>query len=197
MGVLQAHLRVKFLWIYATGSTRASESAESERVGAPETGARRRTRRGWPRVGCGGPLPDMSPFHRVDVLHDGSVVRIQRSQRPYQSAAELNQERLLLGEMLDKLGRTGRGLLIDSRVAPHSTDALLQGEFHRFRVEVARGFDRVAALVRSKVGILQVHRLVTDSVLSNVQAFDDEAAAIAHLLGPPGALGPRVSSRPR
>jgi hypothetical protein len=121
------------------------------------------------------------------VLHDGRVVRVQRSERPYQSAADLNQERLLLGEALDKLGRAGKGLLIDSRIAPHSTDDRLHEEFRRFRLEVARGFDRVAALVRTKVGILQVNRLIADST-SSVQPFDDEAAAIAYLLGqpPPG-----------
>jgi hypothetical protein len=126
----------------------------------------------------------MSPFHRVDVLHEGRIVRVQRSGRSYQSAAELNQERLLLGEALDKLGRSGRGLLIDSRVAPHSTDERLHEEFRRFRLEVARGFERVAALVRTKVGILQVNRLIADST-SSVQPFDDEAAAIAYLLGQP------------
>jgi hypothetical protein len=126
----------------------------------------------------------MSPFHRVDVLHEGRIVRVQRSGRPYQSAAELNQERLLLREALDKLGRSGRGLLIDSRVAPHSTDERLHEEFRRFRLEVARGFERVAALVRTKVGILQVNRLIADST-SSVQPFDDEAAAIAYLLGQP------------
>jgi hypothetical protein len=126
----------------------------------------------------------MSPFHRVDVLHEGRIIRVQRSGRSYQSAAELNQERLLLGEALDKLGRSGRGLLIDSRVAPHSTDERLHEEFRRFRLEVARGFERVAALVRTKVGILQVNRLIADST-SSVQPFDDEAAAIAYLLGQP------------
>lgn len=126
----------------------------------------------------------MSPFHHVDVLHEGRIVRVQRSERSYQSAAELNQERLLLGEALDKLGRSGRGLLIDSRRAPHSTDERLHEEFRRFRLEVARGFDRVAALVRTKVGILQVNRLIADSTAS-VQPFDDEAAAIAYLLGQP------------
>jgi hypothetical protein len=132
----------------------------------------------------------MSPFHRLEVLHEGRVIRVERSERPYQSAAELNQERRLLGEALDKLGRTGRGLLVDSRGAPHSTDARLEEEFRRFRREVSRGFDRVAALVRTKVGVLQATRLAAD--LSSVQAFDDEAAAIAYLLGQaPGPPGPR------
>jgi hypothetical protein len=135
----------------------------------------------------------MSPFHRVDVLHEGRIIRIQRSERPYQNAAALNQERLLLGDALDKLGRKGRGLLIDSRAAPPSTDERLHEEFRRFRMEVARGFDRVAALVRTKVGILQVKRLVADKT-SSVQAFDDEAAAIGYLLDQPQEPGPRPRS---
>lgn len=124
------------------------------------------------------------------MLHDGRVIRIQRSERAYPNAAALNEERLLLGEALDKLGRKGRGLLIDSRAAPPSTDERLQEEFRRFRLEVARGFDRVAALVRTKVGILQVTRLVGDAI-SSVQAFDDEAAAIGYLLDPPQTPGQR------
>lgn len=115
-------------------------------------------------------------------MHEGRIVRVQRSERPYQAAADLNQERLLLGEALDKLGREGRALLIDSRAAPPSTDERLGEEFRRFRVEVLRGFAPVAALVRTKVGILQVNRLVA-ATASTVQAFDHEAAAIAYLLG--------------
>lgn len=133
----------------------------------------------------------MSPYHRIDVLQDGRVIRVVRSERAYDSAFDLAQERMRLGAALDKLGRTGRGLLIDSRVAPHSTDDKMQDEFRRFRLEVARGFERVAALVRSKVGILQVNRLVGDSIAS-VQAFDDETQAIAYLLGQRAP-----SSRPR
>ena len=133
----------------------------------------------------------MSPFHRIDVLHDGRVVRVVRSERQYDTAFELKQERLRLSAALDGLGRDGRSLLIDSRVAPHSTDEKMHEEFRRFRTDVARGFERVAALVRSKVGILQVNRLVGDAIAS-VQAFDDEAQAMAYLLGQR-----TPSSRPR
>lgn len=123
----------------------------------------------------------MSPFHQVDVLHEGRIVRVRRSSRRFEGAQELSQERCLLRETLNGIGRAGRALLIDSRVAPNSTDDRLQEEFRRFRVEVARGFACVATLVRTKVGMLQVNRLSANQAVS-VQAFDDEAAAIAHLL---------------
>ena len=108
-------------------------------------------------------------------------MRVCRSALPFETALELSQERSLLVERLNVIGRAGRGLLIDSRAAPHSTDSQLQEEFRRFRLEVARGFERVATVVRTKVGILQVHRLCAEQTLS-VQPFDDEAAAIAYLL---------------
>ena len=133
----------------------------------------------------------MSPFHQVDVLHNGRIVRVRRSARGFESAQELRLERSLLVEKLNSIGRSGRGLLIDSRSAPHSTDDKLQEEFRRFRVDVARGFERVATLVRTKVAILQVNRLCAEQT-QTVQPFDDEAAAVSYLLTPlPGAAAPR------
>jgi hypothetical protein len=132
----------------------------------------------------------MGPFHEVSVLHDGRVVCVRRTQRQFESAAELRFERLRLVEQLNALGRRGRGLLVDSRTAPHSTESQLDEEFRRYRREVMLGFDRVAALVRTKVGILQVKRLCAGQA-SAFQVFDDEEAAIASLLSesapPPGS----------
>ena len=115
------------------------------------------------------------------MLCDGRVVRIVRSSQSFPSVAELQHERQLLGEALSRLGRAGRGLLVDSRQAPHSTDDRMTEEFRRFRLEIARGFDAVATVVRTKVGMLQVRRLGTDPT-SAVQAFDEESAAIEYLL---------------
>ena len=123
----------------------------------------------------------MSPFHQVDVLHNGRIVCVRRSARAFEGAQELKLERSLLVEKLNGIGRAGRGLLIDSRSAPHSTDDKLQEEFRRFRVDVSRGFERVATIVRTKVAILQVNRLCADQA-QTVQPFDDEAAAISFLL---------------
>jgi hypothetical protein len=133
----------------------------------------------------------MSPFHQVDVLHEGRIVCVRRSARRFEGAQELKLERSLLVEKLNSIGRAGRGLLIDSRSAPHSTDDNLQEEFRRFRVDVSRGFARVATVVRTKVAILQVNRLCADQA-QTVQPFDDEAAAISYLLSQlPAAPAPR------
>ena len=133
----------------------------------------------------------MGPFHEVSVLHEGRVICVRRTRRKFESAAELRVERLRLVEQLNALGRRGRGLLIDSRTAPHSTERDLDEEFRRYRREVMLGFERVAALVRTKVGILQVNRLCAGQA-SDFEVFDDEAAAVASLLGG-GAADPSAS----
>lgn len=135
----------------------------------------------------------MTPFHQIDLIENGRIVRVRRSERRFEDARELSQERVLLTEKLNGLGRAGRGLLIDSRVAPSSTDELMQDEFRRFRLEVSRGFERVATLVRTKVGILQVNRLCADQAVT-VQPFNEEADAVAYLLG---ALPRRDGGSPR
>jgi hypothetical protein len=124
----------------------------------------------------------MTPFHQIDVLHNGRIVRVWRSERRFDSAFELSQERVLLVEKLNGIGRAGRGLLIDSRVAPSSTDDHMQEEFRRFRLEVSRGYERVATLVRTKVAILQVNRLCADQTVS-IRAFNEEPDAVSYLLG--------------
>jgi hypothetical protein len=123
----------------------------------------------------------MGPFHEVSLLHDGRVVCVRRTRRPFENVEELRYERSRLVEELNAIGRRGRGLLIDSRAAPHSTEGRLDDEFRRYRREVMLGFDQVAALVRTKVGMLQVNRLCAGQA-SAFQVFDDEAQAIASLL---------------
>ena len=99
-------------------------------------------------------------------------------------------ERRRLVDELNTLGRAGRGLLIDSRLAPHSTESNIEEEFARYRREVMAGYDRVASLVRTKVAILQVNRLLTGQA-SEFQAFDAEEDAIEYLLhGPPPSRRP-------
>ena len=124
----------------------------------------------------------MGPYHEVSVLHDGRVVRLQRTKRGFETADDLRFERLRLVEQLNTIGRKGRSLLIDSRSAPHSTEAQLDDEFRRYRREVMSGFERVAALVRTKVAILQVNRLCAGQA-SAFQVFNEEQDAIAYLLG--------------
>ena len=134
----------------------------------------------------------MAPFHEVTVLLDGRIVRLWRSRRAFADAVELRTESRRVVEELNRLGRAGKGLLIDSRLAPHSTESQLEDEFRRYRQEVMAGYDRVASLVRTKVAILQVNRLLVGQAPA-FQAFDSEGDAIEYLLHGPSK---RPSKRP-
>lgn len=123
----------------------------------------------------------MSEFHQVRVLHGGRIVRVWRSDRCFASADELLRERARLVAQLDAIGRCARALLIDSRLAPHSTETQWGEEFQRYRRDVLFGYQRVASLVRTKAAILQVNRLCRGQATA-FQVFNDEGAAVEYLL---------------
>src|SRR5688572_23282546 len=83
---------------------------------------------------------------------------VVRSAQRFDDEHQVRAERLNIGLVLDNIGRGG-ALLVDSRLAPASTDFELGTEFQALRREVERGFSRVAVLVKSKLGILQANRL--------------------------------------
>ena len=86
------------------------------------------------------------------------------------------------------MGRTGRGLLVDSRLAPGRNDPGFEAAMTEFRRQALPGFAATAVLVQSATGRLQAQRITrqdsTDQLVTS-----DEAVAVAYLLehapGPP------------
>jgi hypothetical protein len=109
-------------------------------------------------------------------------VRVVRSAQRFEDEQQLRVERQNVGLQLDAIGR-GKALLIDSRLAPASTDFELGAEFKALRREVERGFERVAILVKTKVGVLQANRLKDEDASRFMRVFDEERDAIAFLVG--------------
>jgi hypothetical protein len=120
-------------------------------------------------------------FHEIARL-DATVIVVRRSAREFVSAEELDLERVRVVAALNAMGRTGQRLLIDSRLAPTSTDTRMAEAFQRLRDDLCRGFERTAVLVSSKIGVLQAKRL-TGSVrmTGGLEVFDTEAAALQFL----------------
>lgn len=120
-------------------------------------------------------------FHEIARL-DANTIVVRRSAREFVSAGDLDLERVRVAAALNVLGRTGQRLLIDSRLAPTSTDARMAEAFQRLRDELSRGFERTAVLVSSKIGVLQAKRL-TGSVRATgcLEVFDTEVAALQFL----------------
>src|SRR5262249_8126680 len=103
-----------------------------------------------------------------------------RTDAPYATLREVEQTWTAVLAALDAAGRAQHVLLIDLRQGPLRTDPEFEAAMRRFRVETALGFARVALLVRSAIGKLQVQRHVRED-RAPTQVFSDEAEALEYL----------------
>lgn len=122
------------------------------------------------------------PSTFFSVRSEPGWVCVVRSAQRFEDEEQVRAERLNMGVILDAIGR-GDALLVDSRLAPASTDFELSTEFKALRREVERGFTRVAVLVKTKLGVLQANRLRPENSSRVMRVFDDEQEAIAFLVG--------------
>lgn len=106
------------------------------------------------------------------------VFRLVRLPKPFGSIEELPVAHHGLLDVL--AAHPARFLLIDLRAAPSRNDPEFERAFAPFRTRLSAGAQRVALLVRSKAGALQIARLAK-SDRTAPQVFEDEAAAIAWL----------------
>jgi hypothetical protein len=77
------------------------------------------------------------------------------------------------------------GLLIDSREGPLRNDPAFEQILARARGQIVDRFARVAVLVKSAIGKLQVARYAREDHTSP-RVFDDEEQALAYLIAPRG-----------
>jgi len=122
-----------------------------------------------------------SDYHEALSFRGRNVVILRRTPTPFPDGAAVRREAARVQAALDRVGRSGRGLLVDSRRAPHGTDGRLSREFAEFRRAIRSDFRAIAILVRTKVGVLQATRLKTEDGMCAEGIFDDESAAIAYL----------------
>lgn len=135
------------------------------------------------------PAPSTRPSPFYSVYIDAGFVRLVRTAARFELRSQVNEARLWVGRQLDAIGRAGRNILIDSRLAPPSTDFEHGAEFKELRRETERGFVRVAVLVQSKLGVLQAHRIATQDK-SGLLVFEDEPEAIEYVKGGLAKRGP-------
>ncbi len=111
-------------------------------------------------------IPDGELFKNeyitVRLEHAGRVVRIVRSAVPYPDPAAAEQAYAGLYPILDRIGRSGRCLLNDQRLSPGRNEPAFEAVFARIRNRTTPGFHRIGTLVQSKVGLLQVNRLIRE-----------------------------------
>lgn len=122
-----------------------------------------------------------------------SLLVARRTEQPHVFLFQVVQSFDALEKAMDAAGRAGMSLLIDFRAATPRNDA----EYERASVSqperCSRGFTRVAVLVRTASGMLQVQRAVRGLPM---QVFGDEGEAITYLGGGPASGRPSRPSRP-
>jgi len=126
----------------------------------------------------------MSPHVRVrhDAVHN--VVLITREALHYDSLVELNDTFAKMELATQSVVKQRSVLFIDSRRAPLRNDPVFEAAFEENRRRYIKGFRKVAALVKTAVGRLQIQRhSKIDGIPIGV--FTDPAEALAYLELPP------------
>lgn len=117
----------------------------------------------------------------ITLEYEGRIVRQHRLTPPYPDLATVRAVLGAIVALYDRLGRRGKGLLVDMRDATGRNDPEFEALLDDFRVRGLHGFTAQAVLMRTAVGRLQAHRHIrTDA--SDRLVTDDEAAAVSHLL---------------
>jgi hypothetical protein len=114
----------------------------------------------------------------------GRVARVTRTAARFKSMTECEEAHDQVVSALDRLQRSEIGVLFDTRAAPARGDPLLERALKRYVPQMFDKVPRVAFLVLTVVGRMQVTRLTSEERVGRaVQTFDDEAAALAFALG--------------
>jgi hypothetical protein len=129
------------------------------------------------------------------ITREGGFVRLRRTSVPMSAAGHYE-----VTDFVDRFRfivplreRKNLGFLLDSRDAPMIGEDSSMDAMRPFMSELMIGFARVAILVQTALGRLQVTRRVRGDDLYEqyqVGVYADEAQAIAHVMGQSSSTGP-------
>ncbi len=122
-----------------------------------------------------------TPWINVHTDAHAPLVRYTRTSEPYPSLREMERLHDEAARALDRLGRQRYALLVDMRSSPMNNEPGFERSAARARDVLVRGFPRVAVLVRTAVGSLQINRHIREGG-HDIAVFQDEVQAIAYLL---------------
>src|SRR4051812_12395175 len=127
---------------------------------------------------------------------DSRLVRYVRTNVPYPSLEEYEYLHERIAATLDQLGRKQHVLLVDMREAVLNNNPAFERAASRGRQLLVHDFRRVAVLVKTAVGALQIGRHIREDSL-DMPIFNVETAAVSYLLGVSGfdAEAPASSTR--
>ncbi len=108
------------------------------------------------------------------------VLRYTRTASTFASTVDLERSYATVATELDRVGRAGFALLVDLRAAHGTNTAEFEEAMARARLGLLRDFRKVAGLVRTSTGALQVQRHAREDHRA-MPVFQDERAALEYL----------------
>jgi hypothetical protein len=124
-------------------------------------------------------------FFRVTVDETAKRIVVKRSKTGFPSMEVLRASNAERDGAIAPYANKGFSLLLDARDGPLRNDPAFEAETRKARVQMFEVFSKVAILVRTTVGALQMQRLQRGEPGASedrVRVFeDDEAAAVALL----------------
>lgn len=115
-------------------------------------------------------------YVRVGAIPSSKVVVVERTAVP-SGAADVAEVFGPAERAVHEIERAGLGLLIDVRRAPGRNDAEFERKFEPYRRRIQLGFRRVAVVVATAHGKLQVQRYAREDGMPTT-VFDDFKAAV-------------------
>jgi hypothetical protein len=126
-----------------------------------------------------------SPYVVIAHLPGTPVVRFKRLPATSDDPVEIRRVMKEMVDALDAVDRRDLGLLMDMRDGPtHNISPEFERILGEYRPRIMAGFAKIAVLVRTSVGKLQVNRMAREDNVS-LRIFDVEDEALAHLTGRP------------
>lgn len=123
-------------------------------------------------------LLDNSFVHVRRTLGRVGVVRVVRTSAAIETLEQVDEVWGAVSRALVSLDRARHVLLMDMREAPGRNDDAFERRVAKYRTATVQGFVRVAVLVRSLPGQLQVQRHAREDGLGMVHIFAAEQAAL-------------------
>jgi hypothetical protein len=123
-------------------------------------------------------------FVRLYRERGSTLLRYERTPASYASVSEVLPAHRDVIRQLDTLGRASHVLLVDLRAAPLNNAPGFEETMATVRAELMRGFPRVALVVRSAAGLLQVQRHTREDGREARVFHGDLEGALAYLTSP-------------
>lgn len=123
-----------------------------------------------------------SNYFVVYLDDEHKIVRRQRTELGLTANADIELAYAELLGAVELLHQPNYTLLADLRLAPPRNDPTYEGIARRYYDRLYAGFRKIAIVVKTEAGRLQVRRFATPKVAARMRAFTTEQAALDFLL---------------